>query len=175
LAELRQPIDFLGINYYLRLVVCDHSSAGPSRARIVNQTNCPHTAMQWEIYPRGLTDTLLWVKDRYGDLPLYITENGAAFDDTLLPNGSVPDIRRVQYLTEHLLAARDAISAGVNLRGYYVWSLLDNFEWACGFSKRFGIVYVDFSTQQRVPKLSARFYSDVIRTQGAALQERLHA
>jgi beta-glucosidase len=174
LAQIRQPLDFIGVNYYLRLVVCDDASAGPTRARIVPQTNCPHTAMDWEIYPLGLTETLEWVRDRYGELPLYITENGAAFEDTVQPNGGVYDTQRVQYLVEHLRAAKEAISAGVNLRGYFVWSLLDNFEWACGYSKRFGIVYVDFPTQRRVPKLSARFYTDVIRTHGAALQEKRH-
>ncbi len=170
LRQVRQPIDFVGVNYYLRLVVCDDASAGPARARIVPQPNCPHTAMDWEIHPPGLVDTLRWVKDRYGEVPLYITENGAAFDDVLQPNESVSDTQRVKYLQEHLRAAREAIRAGVNLRGYFVWSLLDNFEWACGFSKRFGVVYVDFATQRRVPKSSARFYTDVIRTNGASLE-----
>ena len=175
LAQIRQPLDFIGVNYYLRLVVCDDASAGPTCARIVPQTNCPHTAMEWEIYPRGLTETLAWVRDRYGELPLYITENGAAFDDTVEPNGGIRDSQRVEYLVEHLRAAKEAISAGVNLRGYFVWSLLDNFEWACGYSKRFGIVYVDFPTQRRVPKTSARLYTEVIRTHGTALQEKRHA
>jgi beta-glucosidase len=174
LAQVAQPIDFVGVNYYLRLVVCADDGGGPARARIVPQANCPRTAMDWEIYPRGLTETLVWVHERYGQVPLYITENGAAFADKRQPNGSVNDTERVQYLLEHLRAAGEAISAGVNVRGYFVWSLLDNFEWACGYSKRFGIVHVDFPTQQRVAKSSARFYTNVIRSNGAALEEQLH-
>jgi beta-glucosidase len=124
----------------------------------------------WEIYPQGLTDILRWVKSRYGDLPLYITENGAAIDDHPLQNGSVEDVERVKYIKEHLQAAGQALRDGVNLRGYYVWSLFDNFEWQHGYSKRFGIVRVDYPTQRRTPKASARFYSDVIRSHGALLE-----
>lgn len=171
LDRIRQPLDFFGVNYYLRLVVQEDAAGGPARASAVQRPNCPSTAMGWEIFPQGLTNTLQWVKNRYGDLPLYITENGAAFDDAVLPNGSIEDTQRVQYLVEHLRAARQAIEAGVDLRGYFVWSLLDNFEWACGHAKRFGIVYVDFATQRRVPKASARFYAKVIRSRGAALNE----
>jgi beta-glucosidase len=175
LQQINQPLDFVGINYYLRLVVRDDPSAGPARARAVRQVNCPHTATDWEMYPQGLTDTLQWVKSRYGDVPQYITENGAAFNDVLPPNGDVFDPQRVEYLQSHLLAARRAIHDGVDLRGYFVWSLLDNFEWQSGYSKRFGIVYVDFETLQRVPKAAARFYSDVIRTNGAPLESSLNA
>jgi beta-glucosidase len=170
LRRIRQPIDFVGVNYYLRLVVADDPSAGPTRARIVLTPNCPRTATDWEIYPAGLKETLQWVKDRYGDLPQYITENGAAFDDVLLPNHTINDGQRVEYLSDHLQAARRAIDAGINLRGYFLWSLLDNFEWQSGYSKRFGIVHVDFESQRRIPKASARFYSEVIRTNGAALE-----
>jgi len=168
LRRIREPIDFVGINYYLRLVVCDDPAAGPARARIVPQPNCPHTEMGWEIYPQGLTDTLLWVKQRYGDLPQYITENGAAFND-VVQNEAVHDAARVQYLIDHLRAAREAIEQGVNLQGYFLWSLFDNFEWGCGYSKRFGMIHVDFETQRRTPKVSAKFYSDVIRTNGTNL------
>ncbi|MEP6691767.1 MAG: family 1 glycosylhydrolase, partial [Gemmatimonadaceae bacterium] len=107
---------------------------------------------------------------RYGDIPLYITENGAAFYDAPhAVDGRVDDPMRVWYLREHLRAARDAIAQGVNLRGYYAWSLLDNYEWSHGYSKRFGIVHVNFDTQERTPKASARFYSEVIRSNGASL------
>jgi beta-glucosidase len=164
------PIDFIGINYYLRLVVADDPCGGPPQAAIVESPNCPRTALGWEIYPQGLTETLLWVRERYGDLPLYITENGAAFADVVEPNGSINDTSRVQYLKQHLRAAGDAIQAGVNLRGYYLWSLLDNFEWQHGFSQRFGIVHVDYPTQRRTPKASARYYADVIRSRGAVLE-----
>jgi beta-glucosidase len=169
LRQVRQPIDFVGVNYYLRLVVRDDPSAGAARARAVPQKNCPYTAMEWEIYPQGLTDTLLWLRERYGEIVLYITENGAAFDDLWNGSALADDPQRVEYLRSHLRAARDATAAGVDLRGYFVWSLLDNFEWQCGYSKRFGIVYVDFATQRRIPKASAKFYSDVIRSGGAIL------
>jgi beta-glucosidase len=170
LAEVSKPIDFVGINYYLRLVATEDPTGGPPRARAVRQPQSEYTAMDWEVYPAGLTEILKWVASRYGNVPLYITENGIALDDVVGPNGRVDDQRRVQYLDSHLRAAREAIGTGVDLRGYFVWSLLDNFEWQAGFSKRFGIVRVDFETQQRVPKASARFYSDVVRTDGGALK-----
>jgi beta-glucosidase len=170
LRQVRQPLDFVGINYYLKLDVCDDPLAGPPRARIVLTPNCPRTATDWEIYPSGLTGILEWIKSRYGDLPLYITENGAAFDDTVLPNGVVNDHSRVEYVDNHLRAARKAIDAGVDLRGYFLWSLLDNFEWQSGYSKRFGIVHVDFDTQRRTPKASSQFYSNIIRSNGAVLK-----
>ena len=168
MSRLREPIDFVGINYYLRLFVRDGSSdgpsAGPPRAAIVSPPNCPRTALGWEIYPPGLIEILEWFRSRYGDLSLYITENGAAFPDTPQPDGSVKDLERVQYLKEHLRAAGQALRAGINLRGYFVWSLFDNFEWQHGYSKRFGIVRVDYPTQRRIPKASARFYAQMIRT-----------
>jgi beta-glucosidase len=167
--QIQQPVDFVGVNYYLRLIVAHDPSAGPARARVVPHPNSLQTAMGWEIYPDGLTEILQWAKLRYNDIPLFITENGAAFDDELLLNRTVDDPRRVQYLAEHLRAANRAIQAGVDLRGYFVWSLLDNFEWQCGYSKRFGIVYVDGDSQQRIPKSSAHYYSNVIRTNGSAL------
>jgi beta-glucosidase len=171
LRQAQQPVDFLGVNYYLRLVVRDDPSAGLTRSAIVPQPASEHTATNWEIYPNGLTDTLLWLNERYSGLPLYITENGAAFDDVLSPDGTVNDSRRIQYLIDHLCSARRAIEAGADLRGYFAWSLLDNFEWQCGYSKRFGIVYVDFASQRRVPKASARFFSQVIRSNGAVLEQ----
>jgi beta-glucosidase len=170
IAAMCEPIDFVGINYYLRFYVRDDPAAGPARAEIVSPPDRPRTALGWEIYPQGLAETLGWVRDRYGDVPQYITENGAAFDDAPLPDGSVKDTNRVQYLQEHLQAAGQALRAGVNLRGYFVWSLFDNFEWQAGYSKRFGIVRIDFPTQRRIPKDSARYYSDVVRSAGAAIK-----
>lgn len=168
--QFSAPVDFLGINYYLRLVVADDPCGGPPRARIVTLPNRPRTDLGWQISPQGLTPILLWVQQRYRGLPLYITENGAAFNDTALPDGSIDDSERVQYLNDHLVAAREAIERGVNLCGYYVWSLLDNFEWQHGYSQRFGIVHVDYATQRRTPKASARFYADVIRSRGSVLK-----
>jgi beta-glucosidase len=126
--------------------------------------------MDWEVFPTALTDLLVWVKERYGDIPLYITENGAAFYDPPKPvDGRVDDPLRVHYYREHIRACLAAIRQGVDLRGYFAWSLFDNFEWSHGYSKRFGIVHVDYETQQRTPKESACFYGEVVRTNGAVL------
>jgi beta-glucosidase len=171
LALIRQPIDFVGINYYKRGVVRDDPAAVPARDGYVRQSDSPHTALDWEVYAPGLTRILQWLHERYGDVALYVTENGAAFaDPASAVNGQVHDPQRVDYLRDHLLAARAAIDSGVNLRGYYVWSLLDNFEWAEGYTKRFGIVHVDFDTLGRTPKSSAHFYADVVRSNGASLE-----
>ncbi|MGH7482406.1 MAG: GH1 family beta-glucosidase, partial [Longimicrobiales bacterium] len=168
---LREPVDFLGINYYTRNVVRNEPTAIPVRAAPVRQPRHAYTETGWEVYPPGLTDTLVWVRDTYGDLPLYVTENGAAFYDPPQPtDGRVEDPLRVEYYRAHLRAALDAIRQGVDLRGYFAWSLLDNFEWSLGYSKRFGIVHVDFATQQRTPKASARFYSRVIESNGEILR-----
>jgi len=169
LALIRQPIDFLGINYYTRGVMRHDPAGRPLDFTRVPQAGAEHTELDWEVYPQGLTDTLVGVKQRYGDIPLYITENGAAFADPPRAEELGPDTRRVDYLRRHLLAARAAIAAGVDLRGYFVWSLLDNFEWSHGYSKRFGIVHVDYATQSRTPKASAAFYAEVIRSNGASL------
>jgi beta-glucosidase len=169
LDAIRRPIDFLGVNYYTRSVMRHDAVAWPVRASRVHQRRRIHTATRWEVFPQGLTDTLKWVKERYGAIPLYVTENGAAFYDPPSAEGGIEDPLRVAYLRDHLRAARRAIEEGVDLRGYCVWSLLDNFEWSQGFSKRFGIVHVDYETLKRTPKASARFYAEVIRTHGESL------
>jgi beta-glucosidase len=166
---LRQPIDFLGVNYYSRGVVRHDSGVRPVGAGKVRQPGSTYTELDWEVYAPGLADTLIWVKRRYGDVPLFVTENGAAFADPHPLAGHVDDPLRAAYLHDHLVAAGRAIAAGVDLRGYFVWSLLDNFEWTHGTSKRFGIVYVDYGTQRRTPKSSARFYTQVIRSNGSNL------
>ena len=166
---ISQPIDFLGVNYYTRSVTRFDAAAPPARAAGVRQPGAVYTEMDWEVYPRGLTDTLRWVKDRYGDLPLYVTENGAAFDDPPLGAGRLEDAPRVEYLRAHLRALRAALEAGVDVRGYFVWSLLDNFEWVLGYAKRFGIVHVDFQSQRRTLKASADYYSRVIASNGQAI------
>jgi len=170
LRLIRQPIDFLGINYYTRGVTRHDATAIPTRASTARQPHSVYTETGWEVYAPGLAETLLWVRERAGDLPLYVTENGAAFPDPPKSmNGAMDDPLRVDYYRGHLRGALDAIQRGVNLRGYFAWSLLDNYEWSHGYSKRFGIVHVDFETQRRTPKASARFYSEVVRTNGAAL------
>lgn len=167
---VRQPVDFVGVNYYTRSVTCDDPADLPVRAGRVRQPEHAHTTMDWEVYPAGLRDTLRWVRERYGPVPLYVTENGAAFyDPPAADEGRVDDPLRVAYFRDHLRAVHQAIAAGVDVRGYFAWSLLDNFEWAHGYDQRFGIVHVDFRTQRRTPKASARFYASVARSHGAAL------
>ncbi|HET6680228.1 MAG TPA: GH1 family beta-glucosidase [Gemmatimonadaceae bacterium] len=169
---IRQPIDFLGVNYYTRSVSRDDPHALPVRASGVRQPRHPVTETGWEVYAPALTRMLEWVTERYGPVPLYITENGAAFYDPPSPiDDRVDDPLRVAYIRQHLRAAHEAVAVGVDLRGYFAWSLLDNFEWSLGYAKRFGIVHVDYATQRRTPKASARFYSDVIRTHGTALDD----
>ena len=169
-ALIQQPLDFLGINYYTRNVTRDDPGALPVRSGRVRQDQTLHTTLDWEVYPAALTAVLTWVQQRYGALPLYITENGAAFEDTDPAEATlVNDPLRVSYLRDHLLAAYEAIRQGVDLRGYFAWSLLDNFEWNAGFAKRFGLYRVDGDTQRRTPKASAHFYADVIRSGGEAL------
>ncbi|MCP1372482.1 GH1 family beta-glucosidase [Dyella lutea] len=166
----RQTVDFVGINYYTRAVVGNDPAQHPLRASPVRQPNRTYTETGWEVYEQGLVDTLTWFKDRYGDLPLYVTENGAAFYDPPVVEGDVlEDPLRVDYFRRHLKAVHAAIRAGVNVKGYYAWSLLDNLEWSLGFAKRFGLYHVDFATQKRTPKASARFYADVIGSGGASL------
>ena len=121
------------------------------------------TPMGWLIDPDGLYELLLRLSKDAPGLPLYVTENGCAAEDYVNPEGAVDDVERVRFLHLHLTAAARAIRDGANLAGYYVWSLLDNFEWAWGYQKRFGIVFVDFGTQRRIPKASSAFYADVAR------------
>ena len=165
-----ETIDFLGVNYYPRGVVRDDPLALPVRIAYVRQPEHAYTETGWEIHPPSLTRTLTWVTERYGRIPLYVTENGAAiYDAPHTIDGAVSDPLRVWYFREHIKAVHDAIEQGADVRGYFAWSLLDNYEWSLGFSKRFGIVHVDYTTQERTPKASALFYRDVIRSRGAAL------
>jgi beta-glucosidase len=162
-SALAVPIDFLGVNYYTRKVVRARHSQYPTGAAQVRQPRAAHTEMDWEVYPAGLTDVLCWIRERYGPIPLYVTENGAAFyDPPRAEAGVVDDPLRVSYYRTHLAAVADALAAGVDVRGYFAWSLLDNFEWSHGYSKRFGLIHVDFATQQRTLKASAAYYRDVI-------------
>jgi len=167
---IREPIDFLGINYYTRNVVRHEETSYPLKAVAVRQKQSAYTETGWEVFPQGLTDTLLWIKQQYGDIPQYITENGAAFyDPPAVQGGRVNDPLRVDYYRAHLQAVHAAIAQGVDVRGYFAWSLMDNLEWSLGFSKRFGLVHVNFETLERTLKDSAKFYADVIASNGAAL------
>ncbi len=169
-ALIGQPLDFLGVNYYSRNVVRHDPAAWPTGAARVRREGVLRTDLDWEVHPASFTAILEWVKERYGNVPLYVTENGAAFPDppTAPPEG-VDDPLRVDYLRTHLLALRTALARGVDVRGYFAWSLLDNVEWALGTTVRFGLVHVDYATQKRTPKASAAFYRSVIETGGAAL------
>ncbi|TDC91075.1 GH1 family beta-glucosidase [Actinomadura sp. 7K507] len=181
LAVINQPIDQLGVNYYSRHTVAGtpgeaaqtasspfstHSPwVGSDHVRFV-PAGRPVTGMGWEIDADGLHEVLTRLHREYPEVPLYITENGAGYDETPDGDGTVQDEGRIAYLDAHLRACHDAIADGAPLRGYFTWSLLDNFEWAWGYSKRFGLVHVDYATQRRVPKASARWYAGVIRRGG---------
>jgi len=166
LATIKQPIDFFGLNYYAPMYVAAAPQtlfgawfgAAPAGTRF--------TAFGWPIDPSGLTDALRRLRDQYGNPEIYVTENGACYDDPVAPDGTVHDDDRVAYLRDHLTAARRALADGVNLRGYFVWSLLDNFEWAEGYSRRFGIIHVDFKSLRRTPKMSFAFLADIARRRG---------
>lgn len=159
-----QPMDFLGVNFYTRAVV-RWDDASPLKFENVDPENVPVTAMDWEIYPQGLTDILVRVHQDYQPPAIYVTENGAAFSDPEPDNGAVADPDRQAYIQRHFAAAERAIEQGVPLRGYFVWSFMDNFEWAEGYDLRFGIVHVDYITQKRIPKQSALWYRDFIQQQ----------
>jgi beta-glucosidase len=186
LAEISRPIDVLGINYYSPTTVATRQpGAAPVRedghgtgeqspwlgADTVDFLRLPgrRTLMDWLVDADGLYEVLVRVSRDYPGVPLMVTENGAAYDDYVNPSGEVHDPDRVAYLHEHLSAVRRAVADGADVRGYFVWSLLDNFEWAYGYSKRFGIVYVDFASQRRIPKDSARWYARLVAGGGAAL------
>ncbi|MEU9507717.1 GH1 family beta-glucosidase [Micromonospora sp. NPDC048170] len=182
LATISTPLDMVGVNYYSRHVVAAPVPGaepepywrapscwpGSEDVRFVTR-GVPVTDMNWEIDAPGLVETLRRVHEQYTDLPLYVTENGSAFVDEVV-DGQVDDVDRLAYFDAHLRAAHEAIEAGVPLRGYFAWSLMDNFEWAWGYTKRFGMVHVDYDSQVRIPKSSARWYAEVIRRNGLAAQ-----
>ncbi len=156
LALISQELDYVGINYYSRAVV----SAG---GRIAQVPGSEYTAMGWEVCPPAFRRLLNRINTEYRLPPIYITENGSAFQDVLSPEGKIHDARRLDYLRQHFIQTRLAMQDGVDVRGYFVWSLMDNFEWSNGFTKRFGIVGVDYETRQRTIKDSGEWYADVIR------------
>ncbi len=158
------PIDFLGVNYYNRAVIKHdpNSPFGYGSCRPEGE----YTDMDWEVYPDALRVLLVRLQHDYNPKHMYITENGAAYPDVLSATGEVHDEGRTRYLRGHLAACQHAIDEAVKLDGYFVWSLMDNFEWALGYTKRFGIVYVDYTSQRRILKDSARFYRGVIRDNG---------
>jgi beta-glucosidase len=165
LAEIAAPIDFLGINFYQPGVVREGDEAPVGVELVPPQGR--QTAMGWRVEPDSFTELLLRLRRDYGDIPLVITENGASFEDPPLDGHTVvEDPDRLAYIREHVAAVERAVAAGVDVRGYYVWSLFDNFEWEHGYASRFGIVHVDFETQRRTPKRSALWYRDLISSNG---------
>ncbi len=166
LEAIATPVDYLGVNYYARIVVRDEREEQP-------QTLYPEpesTTMGWEVHPQSLEDHLRWLHREYAFPALYVTENGAAYADQVTPEGRVPDAKRIAYLEQHLAACARAIEAGVPLKGYFAWSLMDNFEWAYGYSQQFGLVHVDFASQRRTWKDSAYWYREVLRRNGLELE-----
>jgi beta-glucosidase len=161
LPMIAMPTDFLGVNYYTPIYL----AAGDQEPMPFTPVDVPgeYTEMGWLVEPQGLEGLLLRLHRDYPPKPLYITENGAAYDDPEPAAGRVPDPDRLRYLVSHLEAAKRAINAGADLRGYFAWSLLDNFEWTFGYSKRFGIVHVDYATQTRTIKDSGRWYANVAK------------
>jgi len=160
-AIIVAPIDFLGVNHYQQVVVSHDDSVPGLRARVV-PAEPTTTSLRWSVKPESLSNVLVRVAREYPPLPLYVTENGASFDDYLDHSGRVNDPERIDYLRGYFQAAAAAIREGVDLQGYFVWSLMDNFEWAEGYSKRFGLIYVDYHTLRRTPKASAGWYRDLI-------------
>lgn len=171
-AIINAPIDVLGINFYTPSYVRATPGAPgaldyPGSQGIAFRPPVgPVTDMNWQIEPASLTRLLTRIHRDYPGTALMITENGAAYPEGPSENGEVHDLRRIEYIDAHLRACHDALAEGVDLRGYFAWSLMDNFEWAEGYAKRFGIVHVDYTTQQRVPKDSAKWYREVIRRNG---------
>jgi beta-glucosidase len=179
LETIHTGLDVLGVNYYsthrvgryvpdhVKLAADGHKESeyscwiGADAVEFLPQPG-PYTAMGWNIDPGGMTEMLVGLHERYPDLPLMITENGAAFDDVVSPDGLVHDADRVAYLHDHIEAVGAAMDAGVDVRGYFVWSLMDNFEWAYGFSRRFGILRVDYDTLERSWKDSAHWYRRLV-------------
>jgi len=160
ISDIRQPTDYLGLNYYNVLYI-QSDNQGPLQATFgPPPEGSILTAMRWAIEPHGLYSQLIDLRDNYENIPVYITENGAAFDDLLNADATVHDIERIDYFRAHLRAALKAKQDGANLRGYFAWTLLDDFEWTEGTTKRFGIIHVDFKTLKRTPKASFEWFAD---------------
>ncbi|MFH8756834.1 GH1 family beta-glucosidase [Streptomyces atroolivaceus] len=164
LETMATPLDWHGLNYYFPVTVADDPGGPVPHAREVRLPDVPRTGMDWQIDAGGLEALLMRLTDDYGVGRLYVTENGSAFPDTVGPGGAVDDHERTRYLEQHLAACARAVRKGAPVAGYYAWSLLDNFEWAYGYDKRFGLVHVDYPTQTRTIKSSGHRYADVIRT-----------
>lgn len=168
LAAINRPPDFLGVNYYEQHVT-RADPADPERSALFTYPGERRTAMNVGINPEGLLDVLTRVKRDYADLPIFITENGIACFDYVDPSGRIRDQERIEFLEGHLAAVRDAIARGVDVRGYIAWSMIDTFEWQAGYSRRYGLIHVDYATQRRTFKDSAHWYRRMIATRGETI------
>jgi len=175
LATIAAPMDHFGLNYYFRQVVTDDPAGIAPYARMVAVPDARYTAMDWEVHPDGLEELLTRTAEEYKVPRVYVTENGSAWSDEVAPDGRIEDKDRLGYLEDHLAAAARAARRGAPLGGYFVWSLLDNFEWAYGYAKRFGLVHVDYPTQRRTIKASGHRYADIIRDHRRAVHEGAEA
>lgn len=166
MQKMNRPIDFIGVNYYFRNIVRHHPEQKPLGFEILPPQG-ELTAMGWEVYPNGILEVLQSLHSLYPDLPILITENGAAYEDQLTPGGKVVDKARIRFLQSHLEKVREAIAQGIPVVGYCLWSLMDNFEWAYGYGKRFGLLYIDYPTLKRIPKESFFWYQSLIQQERA--------
>ncbi|BEP13715.1 GH1 family beta-glucosidase [Acidothermaceae bacterium B102] len=162
LEVIAQPLDHLGVNYYFREVVLDNPHGAGAKVVQTRVPGAQETAMGWEVFPQGLEDILVRVAEDYRPAKLYVTENGSSWEDIVDPDGGVDDVQRARYLESHVEACARARRRGAPVEGYFAWSLIDNFEWAYGYDKRFGLVRVDYDTQQRTMKRSGRHYAEII-------------
>ncbi|QYA98373.1 beta-glucosidase [Streptomyces anulatus] len=163
LETIAAPLDWLGLNYYFRQIVTADPDGTAPHAQQVPVPGARLTHMDWEVHAEGLEQLLLRLTGEYGVQRIYVTENGSAYEDVVAADGSVHDPERVRYLEEHLAACARAVAKGAPLAGYFAWSLMDNFEWAYGYDKRFGLVHVDYATQRRTVKSSGRRYAELVR------------
>ncbi|MFC8694542.1 GH1 family beta-glucosidase [Streptomyces parvus] len=167
LETIAAPLDWLGLNYYFRQIVTADPDGTAPHARQVSVPGARLTHMDWEVHAEGLEQLLLRLTEEYGVQRIYVTENGSAYEDVVAADGSVHDPERVRYLEEHLAACARAVAGGAPLAGYFAWSLMDNFEWAYGYDKRFGLVHVDYATQRRTVKSSGLRYAELVREHAA--------
>ncbi|MFE4861110.1 GH1 family beta-glucosidase [Streptomyces sp. NPDC056670] len=167
LKTIAAPLDWLGLNYYFPAYVTDDPGGPVPYGRSIRREDVPRTGMDWEIEADGIESLLLRLTEDYGARKIYVTENGSSFPDVVRPDGSIDDPERVDYLERHLAACASAARKGAPLAGYFAWSLLDNFEWAYGYDKRFGLVHVDYATQARTLKASGHRYADIVRAHRA--------
>ena len=167
MERIAAPVDYLGINHYFSHWIVQGENGHPEWI----DKDLPKTDRGWIIHPDGMRDMLLKVTEEYGRIPIYIMENGASYPDEVATDGQIHDCERVDYFRGYISSMHEAIEKGADVRGYFAWSLMDNFEWEEGYNSRFGIVYVDFATQQRIIKDSGRFLSEVFRSNGLELEK----